>query len=357
MISYIDKKYNFVEWFNEDNGLLIRSNVIENMRETDIVPSRRSFPELLDIGIMGSCHALKGAICSASGIDCYQSAPTVTRPNMELKDYVSILEQCKGKVFQVALGGAGDPNKHKDFEEILKSTRDRGIVPNMTTSGYMLTAHEISLMKKYCGAVAVSFYSVLCGSDESNPQTISAIEDLLSVGCLTNVHYVVSRKNIDELIFRLKNDLFPKGINALIILLYKPVGLAKIDNVLTSLDDRYIELLSLVESKKFPYKIGFDSCQSPALQRYTKRIAQESIEFCEATRFSMYIDCMLQAYPCSFGIYNNEFSVDLHRYSLKEAWDSKQFELFRKNQSTHCEGCDYIECRDCGLGMRFCDKY
>jgi len=33
------------------------------------------------------------------------------------------INQCKNKVFQVALGGAGDPNKHEDFEKLLQESR------------------------------------------------------------------------------------------------------------------------------------------------------------------------------------------------------------------------------------------
>ncbi|MDZ5726787.1 hypothetical protein U2P91_17305 [Acetobacterium sp. K1/6] len=51
MKIYVDKKYHFYELFNEKNGTLIRSNI----EGTDIDAKCRSFPELIDIGIMGSC--------------------------------------------------------------------------------------------------------------------------------------------------------------------------------------------------------------------------------------------------------------------------------------------------------------
>ena len=54
MIYYKDKRYKFVEFFNENNGTLVRSNILSNGVETDEIPVMRSFPELLDIGIMGT---------------------------------------------------------------------------------------------------------------------------------------------------------------------------------------------------------------------------------------------------------------------------------------------------------------
>lgn len=45
---------------------------------------------------------------------------------MSLEDYKSILEQCKGKTFQYALGGAGDPDTHENFKEILELSKELG---------------------------------------------------------------------------------------------------------------------------------------------------------------------------------------------------------------------------------------
>ena len=56
------------------------------------------------------------------------------------------MKQATGKTFQIALGGAGDPNKHPQFEEILKSCRAYKIVPNITTSGFLMKDNEIELI-------------------------------------------------------------------------------------------------------------------------------------------------------------------------------------------------------------------
>ena len=47
------------------------------------------------------------------------------------------------------------------FGEILEACRAYRIVPNITTSGFMMMDDEIALIRKYCGAVAVSWYSRL----------------------------------------------------------------------------------------------------------------------------------------------------------------------------------------------------
>lgn len=352
MIYYSDKKYSFVEFFNEITGTLVRSNVLKDGTETSQLPQMRSFPELIDIGIMGSCEAGKTGICGLAGVDCYQCGATSTEANMSLSEYKHIINQCRGRVFQVALGGAGDPNKHEHFKEILCLTRENKIVPNFTTSGYGLTDEEIFYTKKYCGAVAVSYYSRLdAGGNENNPITISAIKRFVDVGCITNVHYVLSAKNINEALYRVKHGLFPKGINAVVFLLYKPIGFASMDYALDPNNKEYIELLRMVSKVSSSWRYGFDTCQSPAIYEYTVDIAKESIEFCEAARFSMYIDSNNIAYPCSFGREKREYSVDLKKSTIKEAWNSEQFANFREKQNQICADCPVDGCRSCALGL------
>ena len=352
MIIYKDKKYNFVELFNEETGFLLRSNIIADGYETDVPASVRSFPELIDIGIMGHCHAATSGMCKQSGVDCYQDATNSDQPNMSIDAYKKLLYQCQGKVFQVALGGAGDPNKHEDFNEILKATRSVGIIPNLTTSGYNLADKEIELIKKFCGSVAVSYYSRLDKHlTETNNTTIQSIERLLGAGCTVNIHYVLSTDSIDEALYRIKNSLFPKGIHAVVFLLYKPVGTANYEKVLNGYNKKYIELLQYIQSNKSNYRIGFDTCQTPALLRYCPHLSIESIDMCEAGRFSMYIDSNSVAYPCSFGYQHTQYAVDLKDVSIEDAWTSKKFIAFRKRQENMCCMCGINNCFGCALNI------
>lgn len=346
MIYYKDNKYSFEELFNEKTGFLLRSNVIVNGIESEESVANRSFPELIDIGIMGHCLAARDGMCLRAGVDCYQNATRQSNSNMELQEYIHLISQCKGKVFQVALGGAGDPNKHEKFESILYETRNSGIVPNLTTSGYQLTDKEILIIKEYCGAVGVSFYSTLDEAmNESNPQTISAITSLIDAGCRVNVHYVLSTSSINEAQKRLYYGLFPKGINAIVFLLYKSVGAGKREKVIARNNNDYIELIKSVSHHKSSFKIGFDTCQAPALVMHNKKLCVDAIDFCEASRFSMYIDSSSVAYPCSFGYTQSAYSVNLNTTTIEDAWNSAQFELFRTKQK-HSSG---VGCSGCAL--------
>lgn len=78
-----------------------------------------------------------------------------------------------------------------------------GLVPNFTTSGYGLTPELAAVCRKYCGAVAASWYR--------STYTQNAIRMFLDAGVKTNIHYVLGKNSIDEAIERLKGDDFPSG--------------------------------------------------------------------------------------------------------------------------------------------------
>lgn len=69
-----------------------------------------------------------------------------------------------------------------------------------------MTRETAAICKKYCGAVAVSWYRSL--------YTLKAISFLLEAGVKTNIHYVLMKDSIKEAIELLEGDKFPKGINA-----------------------------------------------------------------------------------------------------------------------------------------------
>ena len=98
MILYEDSEYHFREIFHKDSGMWVTGDCQDGTQ-----PFRRSFPSLLDIGIMGHCPNGKAGICAKAGIQCYQNAPNSIRENMKLEDFKTIIDQCKGKTFQVAL--------------------------------------------------------------------------------------------------------------------------------------------------------------------------------------------------------------------------------------------------------------
>jgi radical SAM protein with 4Fe4S-binding SPASM domain len=323
--KYYDKTYRFLEFFDDKTGAYIRTGVLDkDLKDTNVDPFMREQPALLDIGIMGHCEN-----ASRCTIGCYQGAK-VTGDNMTLENYKSIINQVEGKVFQVALGGAGSPNEHPQFKEILEYTVAHNIIPNYTTSGIGVTKEIAELTRQFCGACAVSEYS--------QPYTYEAIRLFLEAGCKTNIHYVISNASIDEATKRLEENNFPKGVNAVIFLLYKPVGCGTEDMVLSPLDPRLDRFFKAV-IKEHPFKVGFDSCSIPGLLNFAEGIDLGSVDTCEGGRFSGYIHADMTMVPCSFD-QKRKWGVSLLNHTIAEAWNSDAFNSFRTKMSSACPTCD-----------------
>lgn len=335
----IHNEKNYISSFDEKTGKYIRIGKDKNGRlSMSCDPFMAEFPELLDVGIMGHCIHGQSGLCLESGVQCYQSGSTINEPNMSIEDFRSVAEQCRGRVFQFALGGRGDPDQHEYFEEILKICRENEIVPNFTTSGLGMTDELAELCKKYCGAVAVSWYR--------SEYTLNAIDTLIRHGVKTNIHYVVSKTTVNEALLRLKNKCdklcsgFPDGINAVIFLLHKPRGHGTREEMITKDNKHFFELLQYIDEETFPYKIGFDSCTVPALAGL-KNTVPESLDSCEAARWSAYISADMKMLPCSFCREDEGYTVDLRTHSIEQAWDSEQFERIRAIMRGSCPECRY----------------
>ena len=325
-----DKKYHFRFAFDTNTGAYVRTGVLnEKGEDTGVDPFMASYPHLIDVGIMGHCIHGKTGLCVKAGIGCYQSGLLVEQPNMSLDDFKDIARQSKGRCNQFALGGRGDPDQHEHFEEILKICRENNIVPNFTTSGYGMTLEIAKICKRYCGAVAVSWYR--------SDYTLKAIDALIKAGVKTNIHYVLGNNSIDEAITRLRNNDFPKGINAVIFLLHKPAGQGTKLNVLDFDDLRVKEFFKEID-KRHPFKVGMDSCNVPGALNFCKSILHESLDTCEGGRYSCYIGADMTMVPCSFD-QKKLYEVSLKDMTIEQAWNSAQFEQFRNKMRDACPSC------------------
>ena len=333
----VDKKYRFVSAFDTETGAYVRTGVLDDEgRDTGVDPFMASFPHLIDVGVMGHCLHGKSGLCQLAGIGCYQSGPVVEQSNMSLENFRWICEQCRGRTNQLALGGRGDPDCHEHFGELLRISRENMLVPNFTTSGFAFTSEKAELCKRYCGAVAVSWYR--------NDYTYDAIRILLDAGVKTNVHYVLGNNSINEAIDRMEREDFPEGLNAVIFLLHKPAGLGSEANVLKAEDPRVTRFFQLVD-ESHPFKVGMDSCTVPGAIHNCRTVLPESLDTCEGGRFSCYIGPGLGMTPCSFD-QGRLYEVQLRDEAdttIEDAWNSAPFEAFRDCMRGACPGCGMRE--------------
>lgn len=326
-----DEGLPFISYFDPQTGYYARTGLLDaEGRDTGVDPFCSAYPQLLDVGIMGHCaHGLSG-LCREARVKCYQSGADVVQPHMPLADFRQIVDQSEGRVFQFALGGRGDPDQHPDFGAILACARERGIVPNLTTSGFRLTRRHASLIRKYCGAAAVSWYR--------QPYTLRAIDLLLEAGVKTNIHFLLSRETIDEAIRWLEQRGWPAGINRVVFLLFKPVGQGDRASVLPLSDPRTRTFLHLFNTDSAHRHAGFDSCTVPGLVNFAPALDPRSYDACEGGRFSAYITPDMQMLPCSFD-QEHRWAVDLRSHTIAEAWFSPAFKDFRSRLASACPAC------------------
>lgn len=321
------EEQHYTAYFDKVNGLLIRKEDIGY----DEPFWCHTGPELLDISITNWCDKF----CDI----CYRNS-NENGKHMNLKDYENIICQASSiGVFQVALGG-GNPNQHPEFCKILELTNKKyGIVPSYTTNGRGLTEDVLKASKKYCGAVAISYY-------EPSGEFLTSLNILKNYKIRTNIHFVLSSQSIDLAIKWLENPpAFFNGVNAIIFLNYKPIGLKSKKSLLLNRSSKYLEFFEQLNLNQYPFKVGFDSCSITGIVKHMN-IDKSYLEPCESGRFSAFISENLIMYPCSFMV-NDYSGISLKDHTIQEIWQSsKPFEsirrkLLRKNSA--CINCEFSD--------------
>ena len=79
----IRKENDFLSMFDEETGRYLRTGIIRDGKDTGEDPFMSSFPELLDVGIMGHCKHGNSGLCMKAGIECYQDGLHAEMPNMK----------------------------------------------------------------------------------------------------------------------------------------------------------------------------------------------------------------------------------------------------------------------------------
>ncbi len=280
---------------------------------------RKKGPLLLDVSITNRC--LRG--CSF----CYKNSKPQGK-DISLEDYALILREARDcGVTQIAIGG-GEPTLHPDFVNILRMTRDVGIIPNYSTNGDYITNNIIDATEKYCGAMAISVY------DDINFYK-SLLETLNSKKIRVNLHYILTKDKLDNYISLLSNPPeWLRKINAIIFLNYKPTN-GNYDLILKNADQSKLKLFfKLILSVRF-CSIGFDSCTSSFIENYTN-IDESLFDYCESARRSAYINENLDVLPCSF---YQRTGTNLREVSLKSIWIEDKLFLNHRNQLEICRDC------------------
>lgn len=301
-------------------------------------------PEILDIEISTICHG-PGQPCPW----CYKSN-TAKGHNMSLETFKSIFDKLPNNLMQIAFG-IGDIDSNPDLYDMFAYARGNGVIPNVTINGWRMSDYHYNMLGRLCGAVAVSHYD-----DE---HCFNAIQELTSRGMeQVNIHKLLAKETLEEciaLLGKAKTDPRLKKLNAIVFLLLKPKGVRNTFHSITNLDDYKLLAQTAIENGVV---FGMDSCSAPLLLKATEGMGLfnvDSVEPCESTLFSLYINTDGDAYLCSFAEGLPDVKpVNVLRCDnfLDDVWFSKEFTKWRKKiiaSSSKCNCSLSSNCRSCPI--------
>jgi len=186
-------------------------------------------PETVDVAI--------NTYCSFGCSFCYMDA-TKKGKHMSLETFKIIIEGFDEPPYQMAFGG-GSPTHHPQFVEVLKMTREMGIIPNYTTEGDNLTDEILEATNKYCGGVALTAH--LWKGKDHFVNAYNKLKNYLPYKQI-NVHVIADKdivKTLDAI-----NDLDLGPMNLVLLAYYPDVGRSNIMSIM----DKKIYMKELPEA-------------------------------------------------------------------------------------------------------------
>ena len=315
-------------------------------------------PEIADIEISTVCNGIGKDMASRKPCSfCYKSN-TGCGTNMSLETFKTIFSKFPPVLTQIAFG-IGDIDGNPDLWDIMAHCRANNVAPNLTTNGMGVTDEVAKRLASVCGAVAVSHY----GIDDT---CFDAVDRLTKAGLAQcNIHKLVSAQTYEscfELINKVKTEPRLAKLKAIVFLLLKPKGDRNKLSSLVSLE-QYSRLARY--AIEHGVQVGMDSCSAPMMLKTLPAAAVPSIEPCESTLFSVYVDVEGDVYPCSFTAgepgWERGISLVAAEDFISEVWDSPRLQSWREGllgSSKGCQGCSVKKhCRSCPVfGITLCKE-
>ncbi len=336
------ENYNYI--FDNETGFFARWGKTAN---EDPVMSPFG-PEIADIEVSTICSGI-GTPCPW----CYKSN-TPKGENMTYEQFVSIFNKLPKNLTQIAFG-IGDIDGNPDLFRMFQYCRNNlhnTVVPNVTINGARLSEEYAEKLATLCGACAVSSYN-------DDDVCFNAINKLHYYGLRQiNIHKLLAEETYDEclsLIEKAASDERLVGkLNAIVFLMLKPKGKRNKFHALSSLE-KFGNLME--KARTLGVSVGMDSCSAPSFLKScggTEKYNLNSVEPCESTVFSIYINVDGEVFPCSFTEGNPGWEKGISMKDvkdfLKDVWFSERLAEWRKKllaSSSLCE-CQYKSlCRSC----------
>jgi len=255
-------------------------------------------------------------------------------------------------VCQLAIGG-GEPLLHPGIVQVLHHARDRGVVPNLTTTGDGLGPQTLRALAECCGAVGLSLEGV---DDEYDRRRKSGfaffcrvLEALQSAGVQVVFQVTLSAENLRALPSIVDYCLSCPDLYGVIFLSYKPAGRGKgYQTPLSALSaaELYPRLREAFLALHGRTRVGYDCCLTPGIIGMDAELGHRGptvLEGCTAARASVGITTGLDVVPCTF--LERRPLGNLGEQTLLEIWHGDRAHAFREamdrrvDELEACRGC------------------
>lgn len=297
-------------------------------------------PEIADIEVVtGSCPKVNSENCRW----CYKNNTSMPGKSMTLEQFKKVVTSFPKNLSQVALGITG-VKSNPELVDMLKWLREYGVIGNLTLTGADLDDEMTEKLAQYCGACAVSCY------DKAKDLCYSTIKKLHDTAIAKfnhdmhiNMHIVIADFSIDH-VMSVLNDIRDgkvDGLSSIVMLHAKPVGRAKnMDCSLSKENLKNVVEFCLANGISF----GFDSCNGMNVQDILEDMGRHelcsSIEPCESTRMSIYVNVESKMTPCSFVEHVYEDSaIDMLKFDSQDEFSRTWHNSSMLNGFRNCSKC------------------
>jgi radical SAM protein with 4Fe4S-binding SPASM domain len=282
---------------------------------------------------------------------CYVDGGTAIDNELSTQEIKSAIDSFADMgVFQIAFGG-GEPFSHPDMMDLAAYTRDKGIVPNITTNGFYINeknANECSIF----GQINVSLDGVSGGAlklrgEESFNSAINAIELLKKNKVNVGLNVVISADNFTH-IGEICKFAATNRIKEILLLRYKPLGRGVGDYENLKLKADHLKVLVPMTqrlTKHYGTKFRMDCSLFPALAFHSldnETLSYWGVGGCDAGNNLVSVSPSGAYKACSFCA-DDAGSIS----DIEETWHTSShlssFRNWSDNPASPCEFCSYLE--------------
>ena len=313
------------------------------------------------------CEALEAPVevhltltrrCNLACSHCYQdSSPHANGVDLTLEAWLPRLDAlARAKVFHVAIGG-GEALTRPDLLEIAEAARARGITPNLTTNGALVTEAFAARAATLFGQINVSIDALppvrVFGADKAT-SGMRAAAVLVQAGARVGVNVVVARQNFD-LIDPVVAWAAAAGLVEVELLRLKPTGRARdhyLEQRLTRVQRERLFPLALELATRYDIPVKLDCSAAPFVAWHgpdAERLEQFEVAGCIGSLSLLGVDERGTTSACSFYPGRGDDVGDLAR-----GWEgSAAYAPFRdyvEKAQEPCRSCPYL--RTCRGGCR-----